>query len=76
MENHEKNILTYYTGHAAPNGVKPFYLIIKKINGYIDEHNGNKYLTLVHTDESTDALKKYEELRKKINDLMRSINNN
>ena len=36
---------------------------------------GNKYLILVHTDESKDT-KKYEELWKKIKDLTRSINDN
>ena len=54
------------------NSVKPLYLIINKVNGYIDEHIGNTYLTIVHTDESKDTLKKW----KKIKDLIRSINNN
>ena len=47
------------------SSVKPFYLIINKVSGYIDEHNGSKYLTLVHTDKDKDALKKYGELWKK-----------
>ena len=29
-----------------------FYLIFNKVNGYFDEINGNKYLTLVPTNES------------------------
>ena len=33
-------------------GVNPLSLIINKTNGYIKESNGNKYLTLVPTDES------------------------
>ena len=33
-------------------------------------------MKLVHTNESKDALKKYESLWKKIKDLIRSINNN
>ena len=37
--------------------VNPLYLIINKINGYIEESNGNKYLTLLPTDESKDTLK-------------------
>ena len=41
-----------------------------------EERNGNKYLTLVPTDESKDTLKKYEELWNKIRDLIRSITNN
>ena len=34
------------------NSVKPLYLIINKINGYIEESNGNKYLTPVPADRS------------------------
>ena len=36
--------------------------IINKINGYNEESNGFKYLTLVPADESKNTLKKYEEL--------------
>lgn len=43
---------------------------------YAGEHIGNKYLTLVHTDESKEALKKCGELWKKIEVLIRSINKN
>ena len=42
--------------------VQTLYFVINEINGYIEEHNDNKYLTLIHTDESKDALKKYEQL--------------
>ena len=38
------------------------YLVINKINRYIDEINGNKYLTLVPTNESKDILKMYEKI--------------
>ena len=31
------------------NSVNPLYLIIDKVDGYIEEKNGNKYLTLVST---------------------------
>ena len=55
-----QNIVIYHIGYvtvkklsyAKINIVNPLYLIIYKINGYIDESNGNKYLTLVPTDES------------------------
>ena len=43
------------------NSVKPLYLIINKVNGFIDEHNGNNYLTLLHTDNGKDILKSMEE---------------
>ena len=58
------------------NGVKPLWLIIKKANGYIKESDGNKYLTLIPSDERQDKPKKYEEIWSKINDLIRSTNNN
>lgn len=35
-----KNILLYYIAYVTLNNVKPFYLIINKINGYIKEHMG------------------------------------
>ena len=56
------------------DSVNPLYLIIDKINGYIEKSNGKKYLTLVPTDESKDT-KKHEELRRKIRELIRSIAN-
>ena len=34
------------------NNVNPLYLIFNKVNGYFEEINGNKYLTLVPTNES------------------------
>ena len=59
-----KNTLIYHIRYVTPNSVNPVYLTINQINGYIKENkrNGNKYLTLVLTDESKNTLKKYEEL--------------
>ena len=34
-------------------------------NRYFEEVNANKYLTLVHTNENKDKIKRYEELRSK-----------
>ena len=39
------------------NSINPLHLIIDKINWYIEKSNGNKYLTLVRTDESKGTLK-------------------
>ena len=58
------------------NSANSLYLIIKKINGFIEENSGNKYLTLVPTDESKDTLKTQEELWSKIRDFIRSTTNN
>ena len=48
--------------HLEIKSVNPFHLIVNKMNGYIEENNGDKDFTLVPTDESNDTLKKYEEL--------------
>ena len=69
-ENSYKNILTYYIGYVTIkdskyvkiNSVNPLYLIFNKVNEYFEEINGNKYLTLVPTNENTGKIKKYEEL--------------
>ena len=34
------------------SSVNPLYLMLNKMNGYFEEINGNKYLTLVPTNES------------------------
>ena len=64
------NILIYYIGHVTIkvskyvkiNSINPPYLIFGKVNGYFEEVNGNKYLTLVTTNESKEIIQKYEEL--------------
>ena len=55
-----KNIFTYYISYKKTNSVKFLYIIINRINGYIEESKENKYLTLVPTDKSKDTLNKYE----------------
>ena len=79
-----KIILIYYIGYVRIKGLQcvkinslnPLYLIFSKLNGYFEEINGNKYLTLVPTNESKEKIKKYEELLSKIRDLIRSITKN
>ena len=50
--------------------------MVNKMNGYFEEINRNKYLTLVPTNESKEKIKKYEELLIKIRDLLMSITKN
>lgn len=57
------------------NGVRHSHFIINEVNGYIDEHNANTYLTQLHADRDIDALKKYGLLWKKIKDLFGSTCN-
>ena len=79
-----KTILIYYIGYVTIkdwkyvkiNSVNPLYLIINKVNGYFQEINKCKYLTLVSTNESKEKIKKYEELCSKIRDLIRSMTKN
>ena len=74
-----KNILIYYIRYGTTKkdlkiySVNPLHLIFNKMNGYFEEINGNRYLTLVPTDESEDKIKKYEELEVKIRDLIRTV---
>ena len=46
------------------------------MNGYFEEINKNKYLTLVPTNESKEKIKKHKELWRKIRDLIKSITKN
>ena len=54
-----KNVDIYYIGcitikysdYVKINSVNPLYLIIGETDGYIEESNGNKYLTLVSTEK-------------------------
>ena len=49
-------------------------MIVDNVDGYIEEKNGNKYLTLVSTDKNKEVLKKYVELWYKIKNLIKKIN--
>ena len=58
-----KNILIYYPGYATVKeyvkiySVYPLHLIFRYVNGYFEEINGSKYLTLVPSNESKGKLK-------------------
>ena len=55
-----KDIAIYHIGYVMIkdskcvkiNSVNPLYLIFRKVNEYLEEINGNKYLMLVPTNES------------------------
>ena len=50
-------------------------MIIRKVDEYLQEKNGNKYLILLSTDKNKEVLKKYTELWDKIKNLIKKINN-
>ena len=62
-----------YSDYVNINSANPLYLIIDKVDGYIGEKNGNKYLTLVSTDKNREGLIKYTELWDKIKNLIKKI---
>ena len=84
IEKSYKNVPIYHIGYvmvkdlsyATINSLNPLHLIVNKLNGYIQERNGNKYLMLVPSDKYKNTLNKYEELWNRIRDLIRSITDN
>ena len=56
------------------NSVNPLYLIIGEVDGYIEENNGNKYLTFASADKNKKVLEKYIKLWDKIIYHIQTIN--
>ena len=62
-ENSYKNILIYYIGYVTIkkyikiSSVNSLYLIFRNVNECFEEINGNKYLTLVTTNEAKKKIK-------------------
>ena len=58
-----KNIDIYYTGFITKkdeykiNSVNPLYLLVHRIDGFIEEKRRNKYLNLAFTDSNNEVLK-------------------
>ena len=48
--------------YESINSVNPFYVIIGEADGYIEEKNGNKYLTFTSTDKNKEVLEIYAKL--------------
>ena len=81
MKSHLK--ISYYIAYVTIkdskylkiNSVNPLYfmLMFNRKNGYFEEIDGNKHLTLVSTNESREKIKKYEELWIRIRNSIRSV---
>ena len=78
-----KDIDIYYIGYITIKkigdceniySVNPLYLIIGKVDGHIEENNGNKYLVFDSIDENKKVLKKYTELWDGIKNEIETIN--
>ena len=75
------DINIYYIGYVTKkaeyntDSVNLLYLLIKELDGFIDEKNGNKYLNITLTDSNNDVLIKYAEVWSGIKDQIKKINN-
>ena len=76
-----KSIDIYYIGYIPMkdsnyvkiNSVNNFYLIIGKVDGYIEEKNRNKYLIFASTDKNKEVLTKYTNFWDEIKYLIKTI---
>ena len=70
----------YYLGYVTKkpeykiNSVNPLYLLINKIDGFIEEKGGDKCLNIASTHKNTEVLKKHAEVWNRIKDFIRKIN--
>ena len=77
-----KSIDIFYIGyitmkdsdHVKINSINPLYLIIGEVDGYIEENNGNKYLTFTSTDKNKKVLEKYTKVWDEIKYHIQTIN--
>ena len=70
----------YYIGYATKkhewnvNSVNSPYLMINRINGFIEVKEGDKFLNISGTDRNSEVLKKYSEVWNGIKDCIEKIN--
>ena len=75
------NLGIYYIGYVTKkpeyevDSVNPLYLMINRIDGFIEDKNGDKYLNIASTDRNSEVLKKYSEVWNGIKDCTEKINN-
>ena len=59
------NLGIYYVDYVTKkpewrvNSVNPLYLMIKRIDGFIEEKDGDKYLNISDTQRNSEMLRKY-----------------
>ena len=78
-----KNIGIYRIGYITiksasdcenVNSVNPLCLMIGEVDGYVEENNGNKYLTFASTEKNKEVLEKYTKLWDEIKYHIQTIN--
>ena len=78
-----KQISIYYIGFIAVkdskyvniHSVNPLYFIVDKVDDFIEQTEGSKYLNFASTDNNKKVLKKYTELCNGIKNLIKKIDN-
>ena len=76
------NLGIYYIGYVTKKPVynvdivNPLYLLVNRIDGFIEEKDGGKYLNIASTDKNSQVLKKYLEVWNGIKDCIEKINDN
>ena len=74
------DINIYYIGYITKkpeyniDSVNPLYLLIRELDEFFDENEGNKYLNITLTD-SNNVLIKYAEVWSGIKDQIKKVNN-
>ena len=75
------DISIYYIGYVTKkteynnDSVNPLYLLISELDGFIEEKNSSKYLSIALTDSNNNVLKKYAKVWSGIKDQIKKINN-
>ena len=75
------DISIYYIGYVTKkpeyniNSVDPLYLLISELNGFIEEKEGSKYLSISLRFNNNDVLVKFAEVWRGIKDQIKNINN-
>ena len=71
----------YYIGYVTKkpeysiSSVNPLYLLIDKIDGFIEKKEEDKYLNISLTDSNSEVLKQYAEIWSGIKDQIKKISN-
>ena len=75
------NIDIYYIGYVTKNpeyninSVNRLYLLIRELDGFIEEIEGSKYLNIASTDSNKDVLIRYTKVWEGIKDQIKKIKN-
>ena len=56
------------------NNANPLYLLVNRIDGFVDEKEGDKYLNIASTDRNSEVLNKYSEVWNGTKDCIEKIN--